>query len=43
MIPFVASLDEVTDQLIGVFREPRILIGIPLALLGAVFMSFGAL
>ncbi len=43
MIPFVASLDDVTDQLIGVFREPRILIGIPLALLGAVFMSFGAL
>jgi drug/metabolite transporter (DMT)-like permease len=43
VIPFVASLDDVTDQLIGVFREPRILIGIPLALLGAVFMSFGAL
>lgn len=43
MIPFVATLDDVTDQLIGVFREPRILIGIPLALLGAVFMSFGAL
>ncbi|HKT57010.1 MAG TPA: DMT family transporter [Microbacterium sp.] len=31
-----------TDHLVGVFRDPAILIGIPLALLGAVFMSFGA-
>ncbi|QEW01503.1 multidrug DMT transporter permease [Microbacterium caowuchunii] len=30
------------DDLIGVFRNPAILLGIPLALLGAVFMSFGA-
>ncbi len=30
------------DTLVGVFQDPRILIGIPLALLGAVFMSFGA-
>ncbi|MFT3799151.1 DMT family transporter [Microbacterium sp.] len=37
-----ASLGDVTDQLVGVFKDPRILIGIPLALLGAVFMSFGA-
>ena len=37
-----ASLDDVADQLVGVFADPRILIGIPLALLGAVFMSFGA-
>src|SRR3954453_10538654 len=36
------SIDEVTDDLIGFFRDPAILIGIPLALLGAVFMSFGA-
>ena len=36
------TLDEVTDDLIGFFRDPAILIGIPLALLGAVFMSFGA-
>lgn len=36
------SLDDVTDQLVGVFKDPAILIGIPLALLGAVFMSFGA-
>lgn len=36
------SLEDVTDQLVGVFRDPAILIGIPLALLGAVFMSFGA-
>ncbi|WP_448262948.1 DMT family transporter [Microbacterium aurum] len=36
------SLDDVADQLVGVFADPRILIGIPLALLGAVFMSFGA-
>ena len=35
-------LSDVTDQLVGVFRDPAILIGIPLALLGAVFMSFGA-
>src|SRR3954468_12610569 len=36
------SIDEVTNDLIGFFRDPAILIGIPLALLGAVFMSFGA-
>lgn len=35
-------LGDVTDELLGVFRDPAILIGIPLALLGAVFMSFGA-
>lgn len=37
-----AGLDDVKDVLVGVFDDPRILIGIPLALLGAVFMSFGA-
>jgi len=37
-----ADLGDVTDQLVGVFKDPGILIGIPLALLGAVFMSFGA-
>lgn len=42
MIHAALSLDEVTDGLIGFFRDPAILIGIPLALLGAVFMSFGA-
>lgn len=36
------TLGDVTDQLVGVFKDPGILIGIPLALLGAVFMSFGA-
>jgi MFS family permease len=36
------SLNDVAGDLIGVFRDPAILIGIPLALLGAVFMSFGA-
>lgn len=36
------SLDSVTDELVGIFRDPGILLGIPLALLGAVFMSFGA-
>ncbi|MFB8385786.1 DMT family transporter [Microbacterium sp. NPDC055910] len=35
-------IGDVTDELLGVFRDPAILIGIPLALLGAVFMSFGA-
>ncbi|WEK14406.1 MAG: DMT family transporter [Candidatus Microbacterium phytovorans] len=36
------AIDELADELVGVFRDPAILIGIPLALLGAVFMSFGA-
>jgi drug/metabolite transporter (DMT)-like permease len=36
------SLGDVTDELVGIFRDPGILFGIPLALLGAVFMSFGA-
>ena len=36
------SIDEVTNEVIGFFRDPAILIGIPLALMGAVFMSFGA-
>lgn len=35
-------IDDIADQVVGVFRDPAILIGIPLALLGAVFMSFGA-
>jgi drug/metabolite transporter (DMT)-like permease len=37
-----AELAEVSEVLLGVFDDPRILIGIPLAILGAVFMSFGA-
>ncbi|QKJ19422.1 DMT family transporter [Microbacterium hominis] len=36
------ELEEVGDTLVGAFQNPDILIGIPLALLGAVFMSFGA-
>lgn len=36
------ELEEVGDQLVGAFQNPDILIGIPLALLGAIFMSFGA-
>jgi len=36
------SLEDVTQNVVGVFRDPAILFGIPLALLGAVFMSFGA-
>lgn len=36
------ELQDVGDTLVGVFQDPRLLIGIPLALLGAVFMSFGA-
>ncbi|WP_256971521.1 multidrug DMT transporter permease [Microbacterium esteraromaticum] len=32
----------VTDQLVGVFENPALLLGIPLALAGAVFMSLGA-
>lgn len=30
------------DQLVGAFQNPGLLLGIPLALAGAVFMSFGA-
>ena len=36
------ELQDVGDTLVGVFQNPDLLIGIPLALLGAVFMSFGA-
>ncbi|KAA9154732.1 DMT family transporter [Microbacterium lushaniae] len=42
MIGVDLSLGDVTDELVGIFRDPGILLGIPLALLGAVFMSFGA-
>ena len=35
-------IDDLTDELVGVFGNPAILIGIPLAIVGAVFMSFGA-
>lgn len=42
MDALTTDLGDVTDQLVGVFKDPGILIGIPLALLGAVFMSFGA-
>ena len=33
---------DVGDQLVGAFQNPGLLLGIPLALAGAVFMSFGA-
>ena len=33
---------DVGDELVGVFRNPGLLLGIPLALAGAVFMSLGA-
>ena len=33
---------DVSDQLVGVFANPGLLLGIPLALAGAVFMSLGA-
>src|SRR5690606_19687909 len=36
------SVDEVSDQLVGAFQNPALLLGIPLALAGAVFMSLGA-
>jgi drug/metabolite transporter (DMT)-like permease len=38
----VNELQDVGDTLVGVFQNPGLLIGIPLALLGAIFMSFGA-
>ena len=34
----VAELEDVGDQLVGAFQNPGLLIGIPLALLGAIFM-----
>lgn len=42
MVWAASELGEVGDTLVGAFQNPGILIGIPLALLGAVFMSFGA-
>lgn len=36
------GFEGVGDTVAGIFGNPQILIGIPLALLGAVFMSFGA-
>jgi drug/metabolite transporter (DMT)-like permease len=38
----IDNIQDVGDALVGVFDNPQLLIGIPLALLGAVFMSFGA-
>ena len=42
MVWTAVELEDVGDQLVGAFQNPGLLIGIPLALLGAVFMSFGA-
>lgn len=42
MVRTIDGLESVGDSLVGAFQNPGILIGIPLALLGAVFMSFGA-
>ena len=33
------ALEEITDELVGIFKDPAILIGIPLALLGAVYTA----
>lgn len=38
----MAGAEDVTDQLVGAFQNPGLLLGIPLALAGAVFMSLGA-
>lgn len=38
----IDNIQDVGNALVGVFDNPQLLIGIPLALLGAVFMSFGA-
>lgn len=38
----VGVVEDVSDQLVGAFQNPGLLLGIPLALAGAVFMSFGA-
>lgn len=42
MLHGVEFASDVTDELVGVFRNPALLLGIPLALAGAVFMSLGA-
>lgn len=42
MVWSTEQLQDVGDQLVGAFQNPGLLYGIPLALLGAVFMSFGA-
>ncbi|WP_261165577.1 DMT family transporter [Microbacterium sp. Marseille-Q6965] len=36
------GVDDVGEQLVGAFQNPGLLLGIPLALAGAVFMSLGA-
>lgn len=38
----VGGAANVGDHLVGVFQNPGLLMGIPLALAGAVFMSLGA-
>ncbi|MBT2475390.1 DMT family transporter [Microbacterium sp. ISL-103] len=38
----MTGAEDVTEQLVGVFQNPKLLLGIPLALAGAVFMSLGA-
>ncbi|WP_311244452.1 DMT family transporter [Microbacterium sp. WCS2018Hpa-23] len=42
MSVWAAGAEDVTDQLVGAFQNPGLLLGIPLALAGAVFMSLGA-
>lgn len=37
-----SGMDDVGEQLVGAFQNPGLLLGIPLALAGAVFMSLGA-
>ncbi len=39
---WAGTVEEVGEQLVGAFQNPGLLLGIPLALAGAVFMSFGA-
>ena len=38
----LASVDVSPDDFIGLFDNPGLLLGIPLVIAGAVFMSFGA-
>lgn len=39
---WTGTVEDVGDQLVGAFQNPGLLLGIPLALAGAVFMSLGA-
>jgi hypothetical protein len=42
VIPLIDDMADIADLTASLVPDPRALIGIPLALIGAVFLSFGA-